>query len=102
LSGNSHELTANDFSPSSRRNNAGSQARRDLLHSSASTNFWAGLLSGQHLALIGSFERLAHRFVEIVDKRENFVFQRIFRKEIASLDHLCHQNTKPDFDLIHP
>jgi hypothetical protein len=59
-------------------------------------------LSGQDLALIGPFKRLGHRFVEIVDKRENFVFQRIFREEIATLDHLFHQNTKPDFDLIHP
>ncbi len=34
-------------------------------------------LSDQHLALVGPFKRLGHRFVEIVDKRENLVFQRI-------------------------
>ena len=32
-------------------------------------------LSSQHLALIGPFKWLGHRFIEIVDKRENFLLQ---------------------------
>src|SRR5689334_8956542 len=65
---------------------------------------WLKSISGSHrqrTANIGPAERLGGA-IEVVNKRQETLPQRLHRWKVAALDHAPHENAEPDFDLIEP
>ena len=56
----------------------------------------------ERFALIGPFEGLGHGAVKVIHEGFQFKLEISQRGEVATANHLAHQNAEPDFDLIHP
>ena len=59
-------------------------------------------LGSQGLALIGPFERLCHCAVVVFNESQYLSFEILDGSKVASFDDLAHQDTEPNFDLVHP
>jgi hypothetical protein len=50
----------------------------------------------------GPLDGFSHRAIVIRDERQDLVAQVVQREEIATFEQLAHQDTEPDFYLVHP
>src|SRR5260221_13119574 len=54
------------------------------------------------LSLIGPLERLGHRTVEVLDKRQHLGPQIVDGAEAATAQELARHDAQPDLHLVHP
>ena len=63
---------------------------------------WLQGLGGEGFTLVSPFERFGHRPLIIVNKSQHFGFQIFDGGEVTAFQQLSHQNTEPNFNLVHP